>query len=90
MGEKLKVNIKFFDLDKGKEVDLSEEELIKSNSKLTINYMVENTTEVSGALLNLSDGIKRIVQTKIDFEDKNQEERTIFIMFQDKDKTIYK
>ncbi|WP_336863643.1 hypothetical protein [Peribacillus frigoritolerans] len=90
MSEKLMVNIKFFDLDKEKEIHFTEEMLKKANPDLTPQIIVEETPSLNGALLSLEDGIKRIVQTDIEFEDEHKDERTIIIKYQDKEKSIHK
>ena len=90
MSEKLRINIKFFDLDKEKEVELTEEMLRKANPDLTPQIIVDNTHDLTGTLLSLEDGIKRIMQIKIEFEDQYRSERTITVKYRDKDSLIYK
>ena len=87
MNKDLKVNIKFLDLDVDKEIYFTEETLQKANPLLTPKKIIYDTPSLNGLLLTFKEGVKRIVQINIDFEDKFREERTITIKIQDMDKS---
>ncbi|ANC77196.1 hypothetical protein ABE65_010430 [Fictibacillus phosphorivorans] len=89
MKETLKVNILFYDLDKKVEMDLNEAQIKAINPEFSIKYLIEEAHNLNGTLLKFNDGMKRIVNTDINYEDKDNPIRTIIFKFQNEEKAIY-
>ncbi|MGE8080497.1 hypothetical protein [Peribacillus loiseleuriae] len=79
------VSIKFYDLDKERELDLDEQQLLEANPDLSVQTLVEEVHNINGTILHLKDGDKRIIETLIEHDGDS-----ITFKFQDKDKSIYK